>query len=55
MVPAVAVVRALEAACMAHPTQRVGQVIVNALGTDPFYLDNDEAHAKLADYCRKAL
>lgn len=55
MVPAVAVVHALEVACQAHPSQRVAQVIVNALGRDPFYMDDDEARERLYDYARKAV
>jgi hypothetical protein len=45
-----AVLLALKAACLAHPDQRVTQVIVNALGEDPFYVENEKAAAKLADY-----
>lgn len=55
MIPSVAVIRALEVACQAHPSQRVGQVIVNALGEDPFYLDNDEALERLNAYAAKAV
>lgn len=41
---------ALKAACVAHPTQRVTQVIVNALGTDPFYMEDEEAEELLIKY-----
>jgi hypothetical protein len=43
---------ALRAACDAHPDQRVAQVIVNALGTDPFYIEDRDAAQRLADYAR---
>lgn len=55
MISAVSVVHALEVACQAHPSQRVAQVIVNALGRDPFYMDNEEARERLYDYARKAV
>jgi hypothetical protein len=45
-----AVLVALKAACAAHPTQRVAQVIVNALGSDPFYVEDRKAARLLADY-----
>jgi hypothetical protein len=41
---------ALEAACRAHPSQRVAQVVVNALGADPFYVEDDEAASELYKY-----
>lgn len=41
---------ALKAACDAHPSQRVAQVVVNALGTDPFYVEDGDAIGKLYDY-----
>jgi hypothetical protein len=44
------VLLALRAACARHPEQRVMQVIVNALGTDPFYVEDTDAAHKLADY-----
>ena len=47
------VMRALSAASCAHPDQRVMQVIVNACGTDPFYLEDEEATRLLFDYSRK--
>lgn len=45
-----AVLSALKAACDAHPDQRVMQVIVNALGTDPFYVEDCDAALTLSDY-----
>jgi hypothetical protein len=30
-----------------HPTLRTCQILVNALGTDPFYLEDDEAIERL--------
>lgn len=44
---------ALVAACDAHPEQRVMQVLVNALGVDPFYVPDDEAARKLYAYAAK--
>lgn len=41
---------ALSFACSKHPEQRVMQVIVNALGTDPFFVENADAEAKLIAY-----
>lgn len=45
-----AVTAALLGACAAHPQQRVAQVLVNALGTDPFYMNDDEVIRKLNEY-----
>lgn len=48
-----AVLKALEIACMAHPTQRVLQVLTNALDLDiddPFYMEDSEAEARLYAY-----
>ena len=42
--------RALTEACRAHPEQRTCQVIVNALGTDPFHMEDEAAIAKLREY-----
>lgn len=47
-----AALSALRAACMTHPDQRMGQVIVNALGADPFYVEDDDAEAKLYAYAQ---
>lgn len=44
---------ALKAACIAHPQQRSCQVIVNALGLDPFYMEDSEAINKLFAYARE--
>lgn len=44
---------ALEAACQRHPEQRICQVLVNALGEDPFYLDDNEAIKKLYAYSKQ--
>lgn len=44
------VLAALSAAVIAHPDQRVMQVVVNALGTDPFYVEDQDAALKLKDY-----
>ena len=44
------VLDALLRACLAHPEQRVMQVVVNALGTDPFYVEDPDAVRKLQDY-----
>jgi hypothetical protein len=43
-------IMALVSACSKHPEQRVMQVIVNALGSDPFYIENADAEAKLIAY-----
>jgi hypothetical protein len=45
---------ALRAACRAHPDQRVMQVLVNACGVDPFYLEDDEARARLHAYAKRS-
>lgn len=45
-----AVLAALKAACEAHPDQRVMQVIVNALGPDPFYVEDAQAIQRLNDF-----
>lgn len=47
------VIRALKTACAAHPEQRVTQVLVNALGSDPFYVEDPEAARKLYEYAAK--
>lgn len=47
------VIRALEVACAAHPSQRVMQVIVNALGEDPFYAEDEDAESMLYEYAAK--
>jgi hypothetical protein len=52
--PSNAFLAALNAAMAAHPQQRAAQVIVNALGTDPFYLDDYEATQKLWKYVHLA-
>lgn len=46
---------ALNRACLAHPEQRVGQVISNALDNDPalFHLTDERAIEKLYAYARK--
>jgi hypothetical protein len=44
------VLTALKVATDAHPDQRVMQVIVNALGTDPFNVEDCDAIGKLYDY-----
>lgn len=44
------VISALMAACSRHPSQRVMQVIVNALGIDPFYVEDEDAIRKLYEY-----
>lgn len=46
------VVNALQLACEAYPNQRVTQIIVNALGADPFYVEDLEAAAALNAYAR---
>lgn len=46
------VLRALMAACASHPDQRVMQVIVNALGPDPYYIEDSEALVLLTKYAR---
>jgi hypothetical protein len=43
-------ITALWEACRKHPDQRVTQVIVNALGTDPFYVEDPDAITKLYEY-----
>ena len=45
-----AVIGALTAACAAHPDQRVTQIIVNVLGEDPFYVEDDDATELLFAY-----
>lgn len=44
------VLAALKGACEAHPDQRVMQVVVNALGEDPFYVEDAEAVEALVAY-----
>ena len=44
------VLTALAEACAAHPSQRVLQVIGNVFPGDPFYVENDEAAARLSEY-----
>lgn len=48
-----AVIDALRAACAMHPTQRVMQVIVNAIGVDPFYVEDDHAAKRLNAYAEE--
>lgn len=48
------VLSALSAACRAYPDQRVAQVIVNALGTDPFHVDDITAADLLSKYAQRA-
>lgn len=48
-----AVMTALGVACRAHPDQRVMQVIVNALGVDPFYVEDMDAHNALLAYAAR--
>lgn len=47
------VIASLAEACVTYPDQRVMQVIVNALGTDPFYVEDDEAIKALMAYSEK--
>lgn len=51
--PSKAFMEALNAAMHAHPNQRAAQVIVNALGPDPFYVSDDAATTSLWAYARK--
>lgn len=44
------VLAALQGACERWPDQRVMQVVVNALGNDPFYVEDEEAIEKLVEY-----
>lgn len=44
---------ALRVACASHPTQRVAQVLVNALGPDPFYIEDVDARTLLYDYAKE--
>jgi hypothetical protein len=46
--------QALSIACEAHPSQRTCQILVNALGGDPFYMEDDAAIHKLYEYAELA-
>lgn len=47
---------ALTTACIAHPSQRVGQVLENTAGDyDLFYMENDDLAEALLDYAKKGL
>lgn len=48
------VLAALAAASASHPNQRVMQVIVNALGEDPFYIEDMKAAERLYEYARQS-
>lgn len=50
-----AFVAALRAAQTAHPSMRTCQILVNALGIDPFYVEDGEAVAKLYAYAQKGV
>jgi hypothetical protein len=41
---------ALRVAQELHPTLRTCQILVNSLGTDPFYLEDDEAISRIYAY-----
>lgn len=43
----------LEKAWNKNPELRFGQLIVNVLGEDPFYMSNKEALAKMKEYVEK--
>jgi len=47
------VVEALRAALEAHPEQRAGQIIFNALGSDPFYYSHKSVAERLQRYAKR--
>lgn len=49
-----AVAAALKAACQCYPEMRTAQILVNALGRDPFYLEDEDMIVGLYAYCNAA-
>lgn len=47
------VIQAISLAASAYPDQRVMQVIVNACGNDPFYVEDEDAIKKLREYATR--
>lgn len=42
----------LEQTWKMFPDMRLGQLITNILGTDPFYIEDDEAEKKIEEWCK---